>query len=430
MESSAASSKAIELEPVEDGVCSSIQRLLRSMGILGQVSHARRSVAMLMGLMLASAAFLSCTPRSRPQGVTPSGGQPTTSSAQAKSSAEALALPSLSDKLGNAPALGVAVEPYLLEEQGPVVAKHFRRLVAENSMKWGEVCRTKNGCDFKRADAIADFARTHGMKMTGHTFVWHQMYPAWLFRDGLGSASKEVLTERLREHISQMVQRYADVVDNWDVVNEAISDKPERMWRQKPEQSKWFEAFGGEGYVEVAFRLAAEATSKFAPDTKLFYNDYSIENPEKRHKVIEMIRELRKKGVRVDGVGIQGHVNLTWPAVAELARAIDEFAAERLLVKVSELDVSVYPEDDLDRKAYQKELSYTQELEERLAQRYVEIFRVFRAKASALHSVTLWGLSDDHTWLNGWPVSRRNYPLLIDRTHRPKLAMQRLLELQ
>jgi endo-1,4-beta-xylanase len=346
-----------------------------------------------------------------------------------KSSAKALALPSLSEKLGTAPVLGVAVEPYLLEEQGPVIAKHFRRLVAENSMKWGEVCRTKNRCDFKRADAIAEFARKHGMKMTGHTFVWHQMYPAWLFRDGLGSASKELLTERLREHIYQMVQRYADVVDNWDVVNEAISDKPERLWRQKPEQSKWFEAFGGEGYVETAFRIAADATAKFAPDTKLYYNDYSIENPEKRHKVIEMIRLLRKKGVRVDGVGIQGHINLTWPAVAELERAIDEFSAENLLVKISELDVSVYTGDDLDRKAYEKELSYTPELEERLARRYVEIFRVFRAKAQVLHSVTLWGLSDDHTWLNGWPVSRRNYPLLIDRAHQPKLAMKRLLEL-
>jgi endo-1,4-beta-xylanase len=345
-----------------------------------------------------------------------------------KSSEAALSLPSLSEKSNGSPMLGVAVEPYLLNEQGPVIVKHFRRLVTENAMKWGEVCRSAQRCDFQRADTVANFARQNNMKMTGHTFVWHQMYPAWLFRDGVGQASREVLTERLRKHIFTMVERYADVVDNWDVVNEAISDKPGKLWRQLPEQSKWYEAFGGEGYIETAFRLAAEATAKYAPSTKLYYNDYSIENPEKRQKVIEMIRGLRQKGVRIDGVGIQGHINLTWPTTTELAKAIDEFSKENLLVKISELDISVYSSDDLERKKYQPEVTYDANLEQRLAQRYVEVFEVFRAKAASITSVTLWGLSDDHTWLNGWPLGRKNYPLLIDRMHQPKLAMKRLLE--
>ncbi len=372
---------------------------------------------------------LACSPRQRPAAPVPTPpvavAAPTTT--KSKSSEEVLKLPSLAEKLGPLPELGVAVEPYHIAEQGQVVAKHFRRLVTINSMKWSELCPAENRCDWKKSDAVADFARQHGMKMTGHTFVWHQMYPGWLFKDGSGPVSKAVLTERLRKHINQMVERYADVVDNWDVVNEAISDRPDRVWRQLPEQSKWYEAFGSEEYVEIAFRLAAEATAKFAPSTKLYYNDYSIENADKRKKTIDMIRALRGIGVRVDGVGIQGHINLEWPSVAELGRAIDEFAAEQLLVKVSELDISVYTDDNFDQKRYQREIAYDAALEARLAQRYVDVFGVFRQKAAALSSVTLWGISDEFSWLNGWPIGRRNFPLLIDREHQPKLALKRLL---
>jgi endo-1,4-beta-xylanase len=389
------------------------------------MNRARPAVSALLTLSL-----LACTPRSRSQPTpqVPQASTPVVSS-PVKSSEAALNLPSLSEKFGQSLSIGVAAEPYLLNEQGPVIAKHFRRLVTENAMKWGDICRVKNRCDFGKADTVADFARKNGMKMTGHTFVWHQMYPAWLFKDGQGPASRDQLTERLRTHIFQLVERYADVVDNWDVVNEAVSDKPNVQWRQKPEQSMWYEAFGGEGYIETAFRIAAEATAKFAPDTKLYYNDYSIENPEKRQKVITMIRDLRKKGVRVDGVGIQGHMNLSWPKGEELAKAIDEFAAEKLLVKVSELDISVYDKDDLDRKVYQKEVVYDATLEQRISERYVEIFKVLLSKSDKLTSVTFWGLSDDHTWLNGWPIGRKNYPLLFDRQHQPKLALKRLLEL-
>jgi endo-1,4-beta-xylanase len=373
---------------------------------------------------------LACVPRTQSQS-TPSAPASTAPmplpTATTKSNDAALALPPLAEKLGLP--LGVAVEPYVLNDLGDVVARHFNRIVAENSMKWGEVCRVATRCDWTRADAIADFARQHKMKMTGHAFIWHQMFPAWLFKEGKTPVTKPVLIERMRKHIFQLMERYADVVDNWDVVNEAISDKPGRLWRQLPEQSSWYEAFGSEEYVAEAFKIATEASAKFAPDTKLYYNDYSIENPDKRKKAIELIRGLRQRGIRVDGVGIQGHIQLGWPNVAELGRAIDEFAAESLLVKISELDVSVYTADDLEKKLYQKELVYDANLEQQLAERYVALFQLFRQKSSKLTSVTFWGLSDDRTWLNGWPIGRKNYPMLLDRMHQPKLAMKRLLEL-
>lgn len=345
-----------------------------------------------------------------------------------KSLTELLALPSLAEKYQPYFPIGAQVEPFLLKQEGEAIAKHFNRLVAGNSMKWGEVCMAPNRCDFTNADKIAEFARQHQLKMTGHTFVWHQMYPAWLFKEGNGKVSKEKLAERLRTHIFQMVERYADVVDNWDVVNEAISDKPGKLYRDGGENSKWFEVFGSEAYVELAFQYAAEAVAKFAPDTKLYYNDYNLENQDKRDKALTLVRALRKKGIRVDGVGIQGHVNLSWPTADQLRLCIQQFAQEKLLVKVSELDVSVYTEDDFDHKKWQKEIALSDALDAKITARWMELFSVFREQSKNLASVTLWGVSDDFSWLNGWPLLRMNYPLLIDREHRPKQALRELLK--
>ncbi len=142
-----------------------------------------------------------------------------------------------------------------------------------------------------------------------------------------------------------------------------------------------------------------------------------------------MVRWLRGQGVRIDGVGTQGHWNIEWPSTAEIAAAIDDFAAENLEVKVSELDVSIYAQDDHAAKKWQPEIEFTPELQDQLTARYAEIFAVLRDKAAVLTHVTYWGVSDDHTWLNSWPVGRKNHPLLFDRQHQPKPALKAILEL-
>ena len=338
-----------------------------------------------------------------------------------------LSLPSLAEKFATDFPIGVAIEPKVLHEQDSTIAHHFRRLTAENAMKWGALCPIEHQYQFEKADAIAEFARRHSMKMTGHTFVWHQMAPPWLFKQGSSPASQQYVAQQLRNHIFALTERYADVVDNWDVVNEAVSDTSQELWRDRAEHSEWFATFEGESYVALAFEYAAEAAERFCPDIKLYYNDYRIEDADKRSKVIAVVRQLRKAGVRIDGVGIQGHINVTWPDLAELGRAIDEFAAENLLVKISELDVSIYDGDDTARGKYQAEQTITPELEERVAHRYAEVFELFRTKAALLTSVTLWGLCDDQSWLNRWPIHRKNHPLLFDQVHQPKLALRRLL---
>lgn len=340
---------------------------------------------------------------------------------------KALALPSLSAKLKPFFSVGTALEPVQLSEVGDIVVHHFDRFTAENQMKLGPLCPTES-CDFSKADQLADFARQNQMKMSGHAFVWHQMQPGWFFKDGGEEASTELVDERLKKHIDEMTKRYADVIDNWDVVNEAISDSAGKTYRDHGEGSPWFKAYGGKAYIKSAFVHAAAAAKAHDPDVKLYYNDYNVVVPEKRRKIIEMVRWLKKEGVQIDGVGLQGHWHLDWPSTAELRRAIDELAAEGVEVKVSELDISIYTKDDHGAKKWQPEQEFTPELQERLTARYREIFQVFEEKSDKLAQVTFWGLADDRTWLNYWPERRNNYPLLFDRQLQPKPALEAILK--
>jgi endo-1,4-beta-xylanase len=322
--------------------------------------------------------------------------------------------------------IGVAVEPSVLEDCGSIVRRHFNRLTAENAMKHSRLRPDDGPMQTAAADAIADFARANGMKVSGHTLLWHRMHGDWLFRDGNAPAARELVSERLAQHIEATVARYADVVDHWDVVNEAVSDSPGKTYRDGAEGSRWYETYGGPHYVKLAFELTAEVAKRYP--TALYYNDYNVARPEKRAKVLELVRWLRAEGVQVDGVGVQAHWNLLWPTTDEISRTIDELVSEGLDVKISELDVSVYPEDDFPKERWQAERPYEAELEAQLARRYVEIFTALERHADSLSSVTLWGLCDDHSWLNTWPIERANYPLLFDGRHQPKLALRQLLE--
>jgi endo-1,4-beta-xylanase len=341
----------------------------------------------------------------------------------------ALSLPSFAERYRDRFPIGAAVEPVTLEQDGDLVVRHFDRLVAENAMKWGELCRNSPEYDFTRADAIADFARRHRLSLTGHTLLWHQMQPGWLFRRGDGDVTATELAERLRAHVFRMVERYADVVDNWDVVNEAVSETPGKVYRDGSEGSEWYRIFGSEEYVLLAFRFANEAKQAHAQGVGLYYNDYNIERRDKREKTLELVRSLRARGLSIDGVGIQGHISLDWPTPEELRASIEEFARADLHVKVSELDVSVYTEDRPEEKRFQAELELDERLEERLAARYREIFDVFSDQAKHLTSITFWGVTDDRSWLNSFPTRRKNFPLLLGHRHEPKRALYELLGL-
>lgn len=330
--------------------------------------------------------------------------------------------------------VGAAVTQKHLTETSTkdIVTTHFNHLTAENAWKWGELSPSKDSYKWGEADFIAKFAREHQMKMTGHCLVWHRQAPGWVFarlKNGDAEAI-ETVKARLKAHIDTVIPRYADVVDNWDVVNEAISDDGSKTYRDATEGSRYYGIFGSEEYVYWAFLYAQQAYEALAPGSsegKLYYNDYNVVL--KIDRIIPMLNAVREKGARVDGIGMQFHVRLDWPSIADLDATMEKIIAAGYKIKVSELDVNLYNDYPDGKFKAAPEVDFTPELAQTQAKRYAELFALFRKHKEHITSVTLWGIADDSTWLDHEPVGgRNNHPLLFDDQHRPKAAAAAILD--
>lgn len=328
--------------------------------------------------------------------------------------------------------IGAAVALVELEKHSEILTTHMNHLTAENAMKAAVLHPTETGYAWTEADAIADYARANGMKMTGHTLLWHRQQPDWFFA-GLtpgDAASIETLKTRLKSHIEAVVARYADVVDNWDVVNEVISDDTSKTYRDAADGSPWFEYFGSEEFIYFAFlytRDALEALEAGSSTGKLYYNDYNVNL--KIDGILEMAAWLEERGIHIDGIGDQAHYRMEWPPIAELRTTYDRIIEAGYLIKVSELDVSLYNDYPSGTFEPAPEVEFTAELETAQAARYRALFELYREKADHITSVTFWGLTDDRTWLDHEPVENRNdHPLLWDDLGQPKEALGALLD--
>lgn len=331
--------------------------------------------------------------------------------------------------------IGVAVANQTLDRQIPahleLIAREFNSVTAENAMKWGVIRPDGVNWQWERADRLVDFATQHGMHVLGHTLVWHSQVPRSVFTDAGGSSlSRGALLARMEEHIATLVGRYKGRVHTWDVVNEAEDEG--KGWRRSP----WHQIIGDD-FMEQAFRLARAAD----PAAKLLYNDYNMHNPQKREFLLKVFRDYLDRGVPIDGVGLQGHLGLAYPDLAEWERSIAAYAALGLEVHVTELDVDVLPNpyqvsaEISNRFEYSREndpwpQGLPDEVQQQLADRYEQIFRILRRYRDRVERVTFWGLHDGMSWKNGFPIAgRTNYPLLFDRNLQPKPAYHRLMQL-
>ncbi|MEO6603468.1 MAG: endo-1,4-beta-xylanase [Polyangiaceae bacterium] len=327
--------------------------------------------------------------------------------------------------------IGAAISAWHLDNVNDVLATQFNHVTCENAMKIQDIHPTEATYDWAEADRIADFARHHGMKMTGHNLLWHRQAPDWMFAGVTAgdATSLELLKSRLKLHIATVVGRYADVVDNWDVVNEAISDTADKTYRDGTEGSKWYELFGSEEYIYWAFQYAHDALEALSPGSssgKLYYNEYVV--TVKADKILTMFAWLKTRGIQVDGVGFQSHENMTWPSAADLQGAFDKFVAGGYKMKISELDVTVYSDYATGPFVAAPEVPFTAALEAAQAKRFADLFAAYRKNEANITSVTLWGVSDDHTWLDDEPVAGRNdYPLLYNDAHQPKAAVAAIM---
>ena len=327
--------------------------------------------------------------------------------------------------------LGVAVNAGQITGEDRIgtalVATHFDSITAENAMKWQHLQPAPGRFEFTLADRFVALGRREGQQVIGHTLMWHSQTPAWVFQNADGSeVSREELLRRLREHIRTVGGRYRGQVAGWDVVNEAIRDEDGTLRTDKP----WYRILGEEG-VFAAFEAAHAAD----PDAELYYNDYSLENPVKRAGVLKLVQAIRARGLRIDGIGSQGHYLLHSPTAAEIDTSITDLASTGLKVMFTELDVTVLPRPDHylgaeigkvyaqapELDPYRAGLPADQQAA--LARRYAEIFAVFAKHHRTITRVTLWGVTDRISWLNNWPIrGRTDHPLLFDRAGAPKPA--------
>lgn len=249
-------------------------------------------------------------------------------------------------------------------------------------MKFSSVHPQQGVYTFEDADAIASFAREQGMALRGHTLVWHNQTPDWLFENESGGlVDRGVLLERLKEHIQTVVGRYKDVIYAWDVVNEVISDDADDE-NAFLRPSKWLD-IAGEDFIAKAFEFAHEAD----PQALLFYNDYNEYDPHKRERIYRLVRSLLDQDVPIHGVGLQAHWNLYDPSLDDMRAAIERYAQLGLQLQLTELDVSVFRFEDRRTDLAQP----APEMMELQAERYESIFRLLQEYKEHISAVTFWG---------------------------------------
>ncbi|MCR4579102.1 MAG: endo-1,4-beta-xylanase, partial [Treponema sp.] len=326
-----------------------------------------------------------------------------------------------------------------------IASKHFNLIVAENDTKMERVYKGLNDFDFSKADKLIKFGKANNQDIRWHTLVWHSQSPDWIFdKDAKAeprpkwkpgqpfkmpsaqeiaakcTVSKAELEKRLQNYIFTVGDRYKNDICSVDVVNECISDKSFKL-RTIEDYSRWSYVLG-EDYIEKAFFWAKEAF----PKSSLVINDYNLEMIKgKREGIRDLLEGLLRKGVPVDTVGLQMHIDIQNPPVSEIAETIEMFGKLGLRVIVTEMEVSMYK----DREEARRDFTPA-DLEEQ-AHRYKEIFDCFReeARRGILQDVVLWGVTDRFSWKNNFPVpGRTDAPLLFDAEGKAKPAFYGLIK--
>ncbi len=344
--------------------------------------------------------------------------------------------PTLKEAFGDKFLIGTAMNLSQILGQDTLASKvivaQFNSIVAENCMKSMYLQPEEGKFDFTDADRFVSFGERNGMFIIGHTLVWHSQAPDWFFVDENGKdVSREVLIDRMKKHITTVVKHYKGAIKGWDVVNEAILE--DGSYRK----SKFYEIIG-EDFIPMAFQFAHEAD----PDAELYYNDYNEWHEGKRDAVVKLVQSMKEKGIRIDGIGMQGHIGMDYPTIDEYEQAIVAYHSAGVKVMITELDISPLPSPSKntganisDTIAYQKEINpYTDGLpvnvQSEWEKRYEEVFGLFLKHQDKIGRVTLWGVSDATSWKNDFPVrGRTDYPLLFDRQYKAKPIVAEIIRM-
>jgi endo-1,4-beta-xylanase len=338
-----------------------------------------------------------------------------------------------------------------------LVKEQFNQISPENDLKW-QLIHPRGGADgydFNTADAFVNFGLSNKMTVVGHTLVWHSQTPNWVFagtnpppasatnaapaaantnapgprrfgRGGFGGfgafngprASRDELLERMSNHIHTVVGRYKGKIKSWDVVNEALADG---SGTNVLRNSLWLQIIGPD-FITKAFQFAHEAD----PDAILRYNDYGLENPAKRKKLITLIKSLQQQKVPVHAIGSQAHLNVSI-SFETMDQTLAEIAALGLPIHITELDVNSAAGGqrgfgaDVANNAATTQGGLVSDADKKLSDAYAGIFRAFLKHRGSVKMVTFWGANDANSWrANG-------NPLLFDGNSQPKPAFDAVM---
>jgi len=342
-----------------------------------------------------------------------------------------------------------------IDKDTALVKEQFNQISPENDLKWALIHPREgaDGYNFGPADAFVDFGTSNHMYIVGHTLVWHGQTPNWVFagtnvppgttntstspetntnapgtnapgrrRFGGGfngpRASREELLQRMHDHIQTVVGRYKGRIKVWDVVNEAVADGGTNLLRN----SLWLQIIGPD-FIAKAFEYAHEAD----PDAILRYNDFGLESPAKRHKLIALIKSLQEQHVPVMAIGSQTHVSVSSPSFETADQELTELETLGLPIHITELDVNSAQGGqrttgaDIANNAATTQGGLVDDANQRLATQYANLFRVFLKHSNSVKVVTLWGVNDGVSWRAG------GRPLLFDADDQPKPAFDAVI---
>ncbi len=282
-----------------------------------------------------------------------------------------------------------------------MVLHHFNVVTPENMMKPDAMQLQKGVFTFESADAMTGFCQENGLKTVGHTLAWHSQTPDWMN----ASCGREEAIGRLRDHISNVAGHYSGKLLSWDVVNEAIQDgarlPADGNWKSCLRDTPWLRNIGTD-YIELAFQFAHEAD----PNAKLYYNDYNLNDNNKAEIAAAMFTDLKKKGVPIDGIGMQAHYSTTLP-VATVEHSLELFKKTGAEISITELDVVV---------SQAKATGLTKEEEIAQGQTYAQLFSLYNQYSDVIQRVTFWGYADTRSWRSS------NFPCLFDGNYKAKEA--------
>ncbi|MFY9950200.1 MAG: endo-1,4-beta-xylanase [Candidatus Sulfotelmatobacter sp.] len=292
------------------------------------------------------------------------------------------------------------------------LAREFNMLEPEDAMKWWVLRPDARSYDFRQGDELVQFAREHGMKVRGHCLVWGRSNPQWLTQ---GHFTTRQLSRLLHEHINHVMRHYAGQVFAWDVVNEAMDENGnlrDSLWYNQP--GIGFSAQGTK-YIEQVFRWAHKAD----PGALLFYNEAEGEGMDRKSDAIyAMIKDFKRRGIPIDGVGLQMHIPLLDADIPAIAANIARLTALGVQVHITELDVSLAL--DTSGRARVEDLA-----------RQADIYRgIVRAclDSTGCTAIQTWGFTDKYSWIGSHSRGARGQALPFDRAYQPKAAYRALLE--